>query len=204
MTIDSKTAENDLAFIRAILDEDAGYDRNFGINYFAAGLLYGIQSLANGLLLIFEINAPTLVWLAIGILPTAIFLTINVLTVMANRDQPFGTGTAKRAIGGAFASAGIATIILAFAFGIVAFQKQDWTIWFMFPIVVCALQGAIWCLATIIRRRKWFAVVSAGWFVSAILLTACVDQAGAYVSALGLILLLLMAVPGAVMLRRKH
>ena len=77
MTIDQKSAEGDLAFMRAILEENDTYDRSFGINYFAAGLLYGLQCLANGVLLLGKIDAPAWVWLAIGILPTALFLTVS-------------------------------------------------------------------------------------------------------------------------------
>jgi hypothetical protein len=203
MTIDRKSAEGDLTFMRAILEEGDTYDRSFGINYFAAGLLYGLQCLANGILLLGSINAPTWVWLAIGILPTGLFLTINISTIWQNRERPFGTGTAKRAIGAAFAGGGMAILISAGIFGWVAYDRADWTIWLLYPVVVCVFQGALWFTATIVRRRMWYGMTALGWFVSAPVLAIFMNQTGAYVSALGIVLILFMAVPGFVMLQNK-
>ncbi|MCI5045645.1 MAG: hypothetical protein MRY72_13190 [Aquisalinus sp.] len=203
MTIDQKSAEGDLAFMRAILEENDTYDRTFGINYFAAGLLYGLQCLANGILLLGAIDAPTWVWLAIGIMPTVLFLTINISFGWKNRERPFGTGTGKRAIGGAFAGGGMAILVSACIFGWVAYDRADWTIWFLYPIVVCVFQGAIWFTAMIVRRRKWYGLTALGWFASAPVLAIFMNQAGAYVSALGIFLLLFMALPGYVMLQNK-
>lgn len=203
MKMDQSSAEGDLAFMRAIVEESGTYDRSFGINYFAAGLLYGLQCFANGILLLGSIEAPSWVWLMIGVLPTVLFLSVNILTIWINRDHPFGTSTAKRAIGAAFAGSGIAILILAGVFGLVAFQRGDWTIWFLFPIVVCALQGAIWFAAAIIRRKLWFGMTAFGWFASTLLLLAFIEQAAAYVTIMGLVLILLMAGPGYIMLRHQ-
>lgn len=201
MTIDQKSAEGDLAFMRAILEENDTYDRSFGINYFAAGLLYGLQCLANGVLLLGAINAPTWVWMAIGIVPTALFLTINIGSLWQNRERPFGTGTGKRAIGAAFAGGGLAILVSACIFGWVAYDRADWTIWLLYPIVVCVFQGAIWFTAMIVRRKMWYGATAIGWFAAAPVLTVFMNQTGAYVSALGIILILFMALPGFVILR---
>ncbi len=199
--IDQKTAEGDLAFMRALV-EDGGFDnRGLGINYLAAGLLYGLQCFLNGALLIWEIEASPLVWMAIGFLPTILFLMVNFYYLWRNRAQPFGTGTARRAIEAAFSGGGIANLILALVFGAVAYQRNDWSVWLLFPVVVCAFQGAIWFAASIIRRRAWYGLTAVGWFVSTVVLSFFIDQPAHYVLILGVGLLLCMALPGYVMLR---
>ncbi|MEO1028955.1 MAG: hypothetical protein AAFX02_07840 [Pseudomonadota bacterium] len=204
MSLDPNTAREDLAFMRALVDETGSNDRSTGIVYGAAGLLYGIQCLLNWALLAGNINASQLVWLAIGILPTAIFLIINVSYVWSNRSAPFGNGAAQRALQAVFAGGGIANAIMALLFGWVAFQKQDWSIWFLFPVVVAAFQGAIWFAAMIIRKRAWYGWTAVGWFVSTIVLGLLIDQTNTYILALGIVMILCMGVPGYVMIRNAN
>lgn len=203
MMINPKTAEGDLAFMRELVEEGHFDSYGIGINYLAAGLLYGSQCLLNGILLVGQIEAPTLVWLAIGILPTALFLTVNISFVWRHRARPFGTGTANRAVQASFAGGGVANLILALVFGAVAHQRGDWSIWFLFPVVVCAFQGAIWFAAAVIRRQVWYGIVAAGWFASTIVLSWVIDQSALYVLILGGVLLLCMAVPGYVSVRQS-
>lgn len=201
MTLDTKKAEDDLAFMRSLV-EDSGFDnRSFGINYFAAGLLYGLQCVANAALLITNAEVSTWVWMSVGWLPTILFLIVNFSTVWMNRSQPFGAGTTKRALNAAFAGGGIANLILALIFGWVAYQKQDWSIWLLFPVVVCALQGSIWFTAAILRRHMWHGLTALGWFISAAVLGLLVDQTELYILVLGLALFLCMALPGFIMMR---
>ena len=201
MTIEQTSAEGDLAFMRAIVEESGPHDRSFGINYAAAGLLYGVQCLLNGWLLLGEIDAPTMAWLAIGILPTVLFIMINVYSVWKTRENPMGVGTARRAMSAAFAGGGIAILILASIFGMIAYERSDWTIWMLFPIVVCAFQGAIWFTATIIKRKLWYGITAFGWFASSFVLSMYTGDVAAFVMAMGVVLLLLMALPGILILR---
>lgn len=201
MTIEQTSAEGDLAFMRAIVEERGSHDRSFGINYAAAGLLYGVQCLLNGWLLLGEIEAPAMVWLAIGILPTVLFIMVNVFSVWKARENPIGVGTARRAMTAAFAGGGIAILILASIFGMIAFERGDWTIWMLFPIVVCAVQGAIWFTTTMIKRELWHGVTAFGWFASCFVLSVFTTDVAAFVVAMGAVLLLLMALPGVLILR---
>jgi hypothetical protein len=203
MTIDSKRAADDLAFMRALVEDHGTGNRSFGINYLAAGILYGVQCFTNGLLLVTATEAPTFVWLTIGFLPTILFLIVNFYTIWKERSHPFGTGTTKRALNAAFAGAGIANLILALIFGWAAYQKSDWSIWLLFPIVVAALQGAIWFTVAVLRRRIWQGLTAIGWFISAFCLGFLINEPYKYVLVLGVVLLLCMALPGFIMLRSE-
>lgn len=70
MAISKETAQEDLAFMRALVSEDGGWERGFGLVYGAAGILYGLQCLINGWMLMAEVAAPSAVWLAVGTVPT--------------------------------------------------------------------------------------------------------------------------------------
>lgn len=204
MTIDPQTAKDDLAFMRAIVEDHGSGNRSMGLNYLAAGILYGLQCLINGVLIIGEFQVSSLVWMAVGILPTILFLMVNSYTVWQNRAHPFGSGTTRRALEAAFAGGGLANLALALVFGWAAYQKQDWSIWLLFPIVVCAFQGAIWFTATVLRRQVWYGFTAAGWLLSPFLLSAFLDRPGLYVLILGGVLLFCMAVPGYIMARNTE
>lgn len=202
MIMNAETARDDLAFMRAIVSEDGSYERGFGLVYGAAGVFYGLQCLINGWMLMAAINASTAVWLTVGFLPTVLFLGVLAYNSWQRRGQPaFGTGASKRALNGAFAGAGIANLVLAALFGWVAYARQDWTIWFLYPVVVAALQGAIWYAATVIRRRFWTGVTAAAWFAATVVLGLLIDDTNAYITALGVVLLVCMALPGYLILR---
>ena len=200
MTSDQQNAKDDLAFMRAIVSETGNEGRSFGLIYLAAGILYGLQCVLNFILLEGVLPASQLVWLVVGIVPTVLFLGVNFGFVWKDRAAPFGVGTSKRAINAAFAGGGLANAILAMVIGWVAYQRQDWSIWFLFPIVVCAFQGAIWFAAAFIRRRIWYGVTAVGWFVSSFVLGVVLDHVSIYILSLGIILLLCMALPGYIIL----
>jgi len=201
MTIDPKTAESDLAFMRALVADDGSHNRNFGYIYLLAGLLYGAQCLLNWALLISDAEVSPLIWMAVGWLPTILFIVLMVHNSWQNRANPYGTGTTKRAVGAAFTGAGAANAVLALIFGWVAYQKRDWSIWLLFPLVVCALQGAVWCATAILRRNMWHGLTAIGWFLSAIILGLFIDNTLIYVLVLGVALLVCMALPGLIILR---
>lgn len=201
MNIDPKTAESDLAFMRALVADDGSHNRNFGYIYLMAGLLYGAQCLLNWALLISDAEVSPLIWMAVGWLPTILFIVLIIHNSWQNRTNPYGTGTTKRAVGAAFTGAGAANAVLALVFGWVAYQKRDWSIWLMFPLVVCALQGAVWCATAILRRNFWHALTAAGWFLSAIILGLFIDNTLTYVLVLGVALLVCMALPGLIIFR---
>ncbi len=201
MTLDPKTAEADLAFMRALVEDDGSHSRNFGLIYMFAGVLYGLQCFANWALMVSASEVSPLIWMAVGWGPTVLFIIVISHNSWKNRADPYGSGTTKRAVGAAFTGAGIANLILALIFGWVAYQKRDWSIWLLFPVVVCALQGAIWFATAILRRHFWYGVTAIGWFVSAMGLGVLVDQTLDYILVLGLALFAWMALPGFLILR---
>lgn len=201
MAADAKSAQDDLAFIRAIIDEPGSGLRTVGAIYMAAGIVYGLHCLIvamhlSGFFALSDVMMAIVSWT-----PTVIFLGVCVFYVWKDRSIHIGSGIARRAVNAAFAGAGLANLVLAFVFALAAYRRNDFTLWLFFPVVMAALQGAIWYAVAIIRRRLWMGVVAAGWFLSAIILGLLVPMTTAYLWCLGAVLLLLMALPGHFMQR---
>ena len=196
----ASAARDDLAFVRALVSDSGQVQASTGVSLFGGGLCYGFQCLAQGTLLQFPADFPGRNWaqLIFGVLPTVVFMVL--VTRISVRDirskAGAGGGVASRALRTAFSAAGLSILTTATVFGYVAFTDHNFTIWLFHPIMVCVALGVGWYMAYAIRRRPWFAVVSGGWFVSALVLATLLHVIAAYIFVLGIALFGLMALPG--------
>ena len=181
------------------MSEGARAQSSLGSGLLAGGACYGVQCLLQWAMLASAWQGPPLVGLAVGVLPTIIFLALLARLVWRDRTgSQNGIGT--RALNAAFGGAGLAAMITAAIFGYLAIREQSITIWLFHPMMVCVVQGTVWYIAFAIRRRGWIGLVSAGWFATALLLALLVKHHG-FVLLMGMALLLLMALPGWVLMR---
>jgi hypothetical protein len=189
----------DLVFARSFAGEGPRAQASAGLVFFWAGLLYGLQTLVYAAIEAgwLTLTPPYGLCLAIG--PTLPFL--GVIAYVAWRERKGKGGVATRALTASYTSAGLLNLVIAVTFGWLAISRQSTTIWLLYPIVICAMQGAVWYAAALIRRKLWLGVVSAGWFVTTLALTLLMTQVSAYLFCLGIALLALMAAPGYVMQR---
>jgi len=193
------SARDDLAFLRALVSEGGQVQGSVGAGLLAGGLCYGMQSLAQWALLVSGWRAPPLLQLAVGFLPTVVFLAI--LTWLIIRDRKLSrNGVGTRAINAAFGGAGLAAMTTAAIFAYLAIRHQSIMIWLFHPMMVCVVQGTVWYIAYAVRRHGWIGLVSAGWFATALLLALLIESHW-FVLLLGLSLLALMALPGWVLMR---
>jgi hypothetical protein len=194
----SDSARDDLAYLKSLVQPGDDFSRSFGRAYFAAGLCYGIQMLLHGAQMLDWIPSNGAVGLLVGLGPTLVFLAI--LAVLNSRGAARPT-LANRAVGGVFASAGAANLVLVFVIGYVAWGRQSLDIWLIYPCTVVVMQGAAWLVAAAVRRRAWFLAVSLGWFGTGIGMAIAIGDMAAYIIVLGLGFLAFMLVPGLIMMR---
>jgi hypothetical protein len=195
MNAKTQSPADDLAFMRALVEDRGGLSAEFGEAYLAGGVIYGLQILIQSL--------PSLPggWMAIaGIAPTFVFAAVLTWIIWRHRHVRAGSLT-SRAVGTAFGIFGLANLAMMCVIGPVALRHRSLEIWLIYPCVVFVLQGACWLLAAGLRKRIWHAVVGIGWFCTAILMAAYVQWPGAYGLIAGIGLIAFMAVPGAVTLR---
>lgn len=197
---------DDLAFMRSIVAGGEDSMGSFGLIYFAAGLCYGVQTLLHGLRSMQLVPGGERVDLAIGILPTIVFLLILLLLSARDRGSNRWEGSTSRAIGLTFACVGMTNIALIAAIGVVAWQWQSLAIWMIYPCVVIILQGMAWMFAWALRRRTWLGVVTAGWFATGIAMAAALGYGseGWYLAILGIGLFGFMAAPGFYLMRSSR
>ncbi len=200
MTDPIKTAQDDLAFMRSLVEHGGRAGTSGGSVFLAAGLLYGLQCLFHWGQMRGWIDAPDLVNLLFSAGPTAAFLVILCVVLWRDRKRT-ETGSQSRAVQGMFAGIGLANLVMVAVFAVNAARQQDFQIWLFYPAVIFALQGAAWFAVWQVRRRGWLGAVALGWLAASLALGLSIDALERYILIAALSLLLLMALPGAVMMR---
>ena len=190
-----------LAFVKALVSEGGQTQATGGSIFLLAGLCYGIQCLVQDGQIRGWLPASPVLFLMSSIVPSVVFTAGLCIILWRGRGQG-AHGVATRALNAAFGSAGLANLFMVFVFGYNALTQKSLAIWFYYPCVVCAFQGAVWYIAYMIRRKVWLAFASAGWFVTTVALGLTVRDIPTYVLILGLALTVLMGGSGWYMMRQ--
>jgi hypothetical protein len=204
MNDELKTVQDDLAFLRTMAEgggERGGMGVAGGALYGAAGLLYGIQTLAYFVQEMGVIRLGGLGNLMMAAAPTVVFLILMTIVIIIDRKRP-QVGVANRAVNAAFAGTGIANLALVLIFAAAASRHKDFHYWLFHPAVVFVLQGAVWYVIFMLRKRLWMALVATGWLVCGVALGMLIERADLYLLIASLGLFAFMMVPGFFMMRQ--
>jgi hypothetical protein len=197
---DTRQAHADLAFMKALVEEGPRSQMMGGAAFLAGGLLYGFQCLVHWTQFVGITRLSDVFMLVFVIAITIAFLVV--LGVVIWRDRRTGQrGVGTRALNAAFGGAGLANLVLCGVFGFVAWRESSQRIWLLYPVTICVVQGFAWYVAYMMRKRLWLALVSVGWYATAVGLGLLIGNVAGYVLLLAAALLLLMALPGGVMMR---
>ena len=195
--------EDDLAFMRSIVEGGGRPPMTLAICYLAGGLLYGLQCLfhvgqATGL-----IRWPDLANLAFVAGITIAFLSVLTWAILKDRkDGGANRGPmASRTLNAAFNATGMANLAVIIIFGIGAWRDQDFAVWLYYAAIVFALQAAAWYMAWTLKRKTWMLAVALGGWTTAVALGVLVREPMLYLGVCTVALFLLLALPGWVMFR---
>ena len=197
------SAEDDLAFMRSIVEGGGRTPMTLAVCYLAGGLLYGLQCLfhvgqATGL-----IRWPDLANLVFVVGISATFLSI--LTWAILRDRKNGLSNrgplAARTLSAAFSATGMANTAVIIVFGVGAWRDQDFAIWLYYAAIVFALQAAAWYMAWTLKRKGWMLATALGGWITAVALGVLVREPFWYLGVCTVALFLLFALPGWILFR---
>ncbi|HZW15451.1 MAG TPA: hypothetical protein VFF66_04255 [Brevundimonas sp.] len=195
--------EDDLAFMRSIVEGGGRTSMTLAICYLAGGLLYGLQCLfhigqATGL-----IRWPDLANLGFVVMITVAFLAVLTWAILKDRrDGPPNRGPlATRSLNAAFSATGLANSAVIIVFGVGAWRDQDFAIWLYYAAIVFALQAAAWYMAWILKKKGWMLAVALGGWATAVALGVLVREPMWYLGVCTVALFSLFALPGWIMFR---
>jgi hypothetical protein len=195
-----QSAQDDLAFLRAVVQSGGGMQKPFGQTYLAGGLCYGAQLLLSALDSGALWPRTPVVSITIASAPTVAFAGILTWVIWRNRAATPPAG-AQRAIGNVFGCLGMSNLALIVVIGAVALRERSLTTWLIYPCAVFVLQGAGWLVAYTLRRRVWMGLIAAGWMITASVMAIYIEAMPVFIPVAGAGLMLLMALPGWLILR---
>ncbi len=199
-----KTVQDDLAFLRGLAErggERGGLGAPGSALYGSAGLLYGLQTLVyylqeRGVVSLGYQGNMVLAWA-----PTVVFVILMTIVIIVDRKNP-QRGVTNRAVNAAFSATGVANLALILVFAAAASRHHDFRYWLFHPAVVFILQGAVWQLIFVLRKRFWMLAVAVGWLVCGVAMGMLIDRIGLYLLIATVGLLAFMAAPGFYMMRQ--
>jgi hypothetical protein len=195
--------EDDLAFMRSIVQGGGRIPMTLAVCYLAGGLLYGLQCLFHIGQVFGLIRWPDLANLVFVVGITATFLAILTWAILEDRKAgPSNRGPmAARATSAMFSATGMANAAVVIVFGVGAIRDKDFAIWLYYAAIVFALQAAAWYVAWLLRRKGWMLATAIGGWLTAVALGVLVRQPVAYLGVCTVALFLLFALPGWLMFR---
>ena len=195
--------EDDLAFMRSIVEGGGRPPLTLAISYLAGGLLYGLQCLFHVGQAIGLIRWPDLANLAFIVGISVAFLSI--LTWAILRDRKNGLSNrgplAARTLSAAFSATGMANVAVIIIFAVGAARDNDFAVWLYYAAIVFALQAAAWYMAWMLKRKGWMLATALGGWVTAVALGVLVREPMWYLGVCTVALFLLFALPGWIMYR---
>jgi hypothetical protein len=200
--MNTDSAREDLAFLRALVQPDERWQRGFGEIYAAAGGCYGGQMILHGLQQFSLMPSAGLGAVAIGFGPTVLLGVILLWIVRRNPAASPGGATAK-AVRSVFSAVGMTNFALVAIFASVAIREHSIKIWLIYAPVVLVMQGAAWLVAFSLRRRAWLAVIALGWFAVGIGMAAAIETLRWYILIGGVGFFAFMLAPGLAIARQS-
>ena len=195
-----QSAQDDLAFLRALVQSGGGMQKTFGQLYLAGGLCYGAQLLLSALDSGALWPRTPAVSITIAAAPTVVFIAIMVWVIRKAGAETPAVGV-QRAIGTVFGCLGMSNLALIVVIGAVALRERSLTTWLIYPCCVFVLQGAGWLVAYTLRRRTWMGLIAVGWMITAAVMAIFINTMPIFIPATGVGLILCMALPGWLILR---
>lgn len=195
-----RNTESDLAFMKALVEGDHRVPESFGAIYAMTGLVYGLEVLVS----VFQVNGATghtsLNWSLVHIGFSVAYVLVLLIMGRIYARRPTASGVTARTFGAMFGAVGSAMFAVVAILILQSWRMHDWYGVLAIPAVACAMQGAAWFAALLVRRRAWLGLIAAGWFVAAIGIALTIPT-GAFLLIMGAAFFFLMVVPGFAIVR---
>lgn len=199
---DSRDDTADIAWLRNLAAEGASKPMGGGGILMAAGLIYGLTSLAHWTvaagLIDLEARSFSVIWMG----ATILFLSVLALLITMKSRKGGVTTAVDRATRAAWASVGWGIFALFSAVAIVSLRvgEQSLIILEMTPSIIMVFYGLGWAVSAAMTRSKPLAGLAAASFLAAPLLAVLIASPTQYL-AYAACLFLLMALPGFLLMR---
>ncbi len=195
--------EQDIGFLKALAVEGRSTPFVGGSILVAAGLIFGTASLAQWAVTTGHIpNFGGWTFPAIWVAAMAAFF-VGLFVALRRLGPKKASDTANRAFGVAWSGAGWTIFCMFVCAAIIAWRTHSDATMMLMPSIVLSLYGLCWTVAASMSRRRWLWACAWGSYVAAVTVAVFSSQNGVYL-IFAAALVLLVAIPGAALVRRAR
>jgi hypothetical protein len=195
-----QSIRDDLSYMKALAEEGRRTPLLGGSVLVAAGLIYGVASLAHWAILAEVVQVHRAVLSIVWGVAVLAFLGTMIALKRRMAGTPGAFAANNKAYSIAWSGLGGATGGIAFALIIASVRMNDAVFMGLFPPVILSVYGGAWLIAAGLSDRAWPRYVGLGAIAAALLTAWMIGETGQWlVYALGFILFAI--VPGYVMMR---
>lgn len=193
----------DIAFMKALAQEGQKTPLLGGAIMVAAGLIFGLASVAEWAMMTGRLNFGT-PWAQLYNWGGAMVLFFVILAVVRRRlrSQPGAGSPSNRASGTAWAAVGWTIFTLAAAIAVVSWRTGSNVPATLFPSIILGLYGGGWSVAAVMSRRRWLWLTAIGSYVGAVVVAWFANSPTIMLAYAGC-LLLLAVLPGLMLMRQE-
>ena len=203
MTDQIKAIQDDIAFLKSLVDEGGGTARTGGRIIATAGVVYGVAAIVHWLVQTGRIvpSGPIgewafpIIWSGASIVFFAILFTLK-----SRSDAPRASGA--RASGVAWTGVGWTIFAMAASMAIVCWRAHSAVPTLLFPSLILGLYGLGWMVAAAVARKSWIWLTAIGSYLMALVL-AWFSVTDSMMLIYAAALALLAVAPGVVMMRQS-
>ena len=202
MTDQIQTIREDLAFMKALANDEGRIPAIFGWHMLAAGLIYGVPiipawAIARGLL-----DLP-MVWSSlVSLISTVVYLPVVIVLSLKGRRLAPAEATGRQFLAG-WAAVGLTTMVILAVIFIAAARLHEPRMWQVWTALCFALYGAAWLVVAITRRSGAWFLVAAGSYATAVV-NACFISTPDVILGCGIGIIVWLAGPGLVILLQSR
>jgi hypothetical protein len=191
---------DDIAFLRALAEAGRDVPLVCGPYFLMAGCVFSLASFAAfGVTLSAAPPAAiTGIWLGAGVIYAILASHLNRRTVTVAG----ATATINQAISTIWMGLGWGIAAMFAGSAILAWRFDNALIWAAFPSTMLAVYASGWAASAFIARKRWLKLVTVGAFCASILTAMTTGSRWTFL-VYGLLLLLLLALPGGILVRRQ-
>lgn len=196
----TSSPNDDLAFLRALAEAGRDVPLVCGPYFLVAGCVFALASFAA-----FGVSlspappvAITGVWLGASVIYAILIARLNRRAAMVAG----ATATINQAVSTVWMGLGWGIAAMFAGSAILAWRFDNALVWAAFPSTMLAVYAAGWAATAFIARKRWLKLVTVGAFFASILTALTTGSRWTFL-VYGILLLLLLAVPGGILVRQQ-
>ena len=201
---DLQSIHEDLAFMKALADDDGRMPPAIGGQFVAAGLIYGLPVFPAWAVLRGLLPWPQgwVSWIGFG--STLVFVPLLIVMMSRARSRGWSPGPSGRAFGALWTSVALTLLTLGAATVVAGQRLNSPELWQLWPSILFGVYGSAWAGVALVRRSLSWGLVAFGSYATAVVSALLIGSTPDVLLCTAIGLQLWLTLPGVALMRHAR